>query len=185
MSKKDGEVEFGERLTGHVPCEGERGGIGDGLEPKGEKRNREDVAAEKHHESAHDPLERGNFFKNESAKADVQIQKGEHEERPQEEEQRTERSAERNFWKAYEIRPDAESEHGHDDEVRKRSRKHFENLEDGVRNRIEEMYGDLTGLHVFGNPPREIRRTYGSDLCEHESPSEFLERDVREKVRRG
>lgn len=185
MSDEKRKVEFGESLAGNVSRKSERRGIGDRLEPNGKKRNRQNVSSEEHNEAAHDPLERGNFFENERAETDVEVQKREHEESPHEKKQRTEGSSERNFGKSHEIRPDSESEHGHDDEVRKRSRKHFENLENGIGNRIEEMDGDLAGLHVFGDAPSEIGRPDRSDLREHEPPSKLFERNVREKLRGG
>lgn len=185
MPQENERFELRERQSSHVTGERERRSVRDRLEPSRKKRDRQDVASEKHDASAYDPLERRYLFKNESAKSDVQSEEREHYESAEKQEQGSEDSSCGHLRQSDEIRADSERKYGHDRKIGKRSRKNFEDLENRIRNGVQQVYGDFAGFHVFGNPPGEIRRTHRSDLGINQPPSELLNGKARKHCRRS
>lgn len=178
-------VEIGKDQTGDVSGKREGGCVSECLEPRRKKRDGQDIASKKHHEPPHDPVRRGYVFHNEGEQSDVEVQEGKNNERSNQKEQAAEHSSERQIGKPDENRADNERDSRHDRQVRKGSGKNLERFEKGVRDRIEQIDRDLSGLYVFGDFHGEIRRTHGGDLGEYEGPAEFQERNASKKVRRG
>ena len=185
MPQENERFEISERQSCHITGKRERRGVRDRLKPSRKKRNGQNVASEKHDASAHDPLKWRNLLEHEGTQSNVQAEEREHYESADKQEQGSEDSSYGHLRQSDEIRADSERKYGHDRKIGKRSRKHFEDLENRIRNGVQQMYCDFAGFYVFGNSPGEIRRTHRSDLSINQPPSELFDGKTRKHCRRS